>query len=78
MRKVDGIYQQSLGKIKGGHDIFDLHSHRGISICKIIGIPIFKSIIKHVEGMASRDKVTSLKFKNRLGVIYDNAWISRL
>ena len=24
--------------------------------------------------MAARDKITSLKFKNRTGVIYDNDW----
>ena len=26
--------------------------------------------------MASLEKVTSLKFKNKVGVIYDNDWIS--
>ena len=26
--------------------------------------------------MASRDKVTFLKFKNRAGVLYDNYWIT--
>ena len=74
MRKVDGIYQQSLGKIKGGHDIFDLHSHRVITRRNIIKIPISKAIIKYIEEMASHDKVTSLKFNNRAGVIYDNEW----
>ena len=39
-------------------------------------ITIPKAIIKHIEEMAARDKVTLLKFNNIAGVIYDNDWIS--
>ena len=28
--------------------------------------------------MAAHDKVTSLKLKNRVGVIYDNDWITKV
>ena len=62
-------------KIQVRHEIFNLSSHRVIRGWKIIEIPIPKSIIKHVEEMAARDKVTLLKFKNRAGIIYDNDWI---
>ena len=65
-----------MDKIQGKHEIFDIKSHRVITIWKIIEIPIPKSIIKHIEEIVAREKVTSLKFKNRVGVIYDNYWIA--
>ena len=73
---IDGLYLQSFDKIQYGHAIFDLHSHRVITRWKIIEIPITKTIIKHIEEMATHDKVTFLKFKNRAEVVYDNDWIS--
>ena len=45
---------------------------------KIIEIPITKTIIKHVDKMASHEEFTSLKFNNIVGFIYDNDWITRL
>ena len=65
-----------MDKIQGKHEIFDIKSHRVITIWKIIEIPIPKSIIKHIEEIVAREKVTSLKFNNRVGVIYDNYWIA--
>ena len=43
------IYLISLDKIQGGHEIFDLHSHRVITIWKIIEVTIPKAIIKQIE-----------------------------
>ena len=31
-------------------------------------------MMKHIDEMAARDKVTSLKFKNRAAFIYENYW----
>ena len=42
----------------------------------IIETPVPKKIIKHIEKMAAREKVTSLKFKDGVGVIYDNDCIT--
>ena len=42
----------------------------------MIEIPIPKEIIKHIEEMAAYEKLRSLKFKNRAGVIYDHEWIA--
>ena len=66
----------SLDKIQGGSDIFDLHSHKIITRRKNIEIKIPKTILKRIEEMAASEKVTSLKFKNRSGVINDNNWIA--
>ena len=75
LRKIYGIYLRYFYKIQGGHDIFDLHGHIVITRNEIIGITIPKAIIKRIKEMAARDKVTSQRFKNRAGVIYDNDWI---
>ena len=61
--------------MQGRNYIFDLHSHRVITAQKIIDITIPNSIIKHIEDMATYDKVILLKFKNRVGVLYYNYWI---
>ena len=61
-----------MDKIQGVHDIFDLHSQKVIKRQKIIEIPIPEKIIKQIEAMAAHEKVTSIKFKNRAGFIYDN------
>ena len=74
-RTIDGICLRSLDKILGEHEIFDLHSHKVITGRKSIEIPIPREIIIHIEEMAAHEKVTSLKSKNRTGVIYDNHWI---
>ena len=74
-QKIDGIYQLSLEKILGRHDIFYRHSHRVIARRKIIEITIPKDIIKHIDEMATHENIISLKFENRAGVIYDNDWI---
>ena len=37
-RTIDGVYLQSLDKIQGGHDIFDLYTHRFITRQKLIEI----------------------------------------
>ena len=55
--------------------MFYLQSHRVITRRKIIEITITKVIIKQIEEMATRDKSTLLRFKNRAGVVYDNDWI---
>ena len=59
-------------KIQGAPEIFDIHSHIVIKIW----IPIPKAIIKQIKDINARDKFTSLKFKNRAVVIYDNYWIA--
>ena len=76
MHTIDKIYLQSLDRIQGGHEIFDLHSHRVIKIRKMIEITILRAIIKHIEEIGAHDKVTSLKFKNRAGFIYYIYWIA--
>ena len=76
MQTNNGIYLISLDKIKGGREIFDPHSHRIIKRRNIIEISIPKAIVKYIEEIDARDKVTSLKFKNRAGFIYDNDWIA--
>ena len=48
MHTIDEIYLQSLDRIQGGHDIFDLHSSRAIKRWKIIEILIPKAIVKHI------------------------------
>ena len=63
-------------KIQGGHDIFDIHSHRVITKRNVIEIPIPEAIIKHIELMAACEKVTSLKLKNSVGVRSDNYCIA--
>ena len=75
-RTIDGIYLLSLNKILGVHEIFGLHSHRVITIWKIVEIPITNEINKHIEDITACEKVTSLKLKNIAGVIYDNDWIA--
>ena len=65
-----------MDKIQGGHEIFDLQSHRVITKQKMIHISIPREIIKHIEEMSASDRVTLLKFRNRLGFIYDNDWIA--
>ena len=76
LRKIYGIYLQSLDKIQGGHEIFDLHSQRVITRWNIFEIKIPKAIIKHIEETADHDRLKSLKFKNRAEVVYGNYWIS--
>ena len=61
--------------MQGRNYIFDLHSRRVITEQKIIDILIPNAIIKHIEEMATHDKVILLKFKNRVGVLYYNYWI---
>ena len=46
---IDDIYIQSQDKIQGGLEIFDIHSHRGITRQKNIEITITKEIIKHID-----------------------------
>ena len=75
MWTIDGIFLRSLDKILGEHEIFDLHSHKAINGRNIIEIQIPREIIIHIEEMAACNKVTSLKCKNRTGVIYDKYWI---
>ena len=61
LRTIDGIYLQSFDKMQGGHDRFDLHSHRVITRRKNIETTIPKEIIKHIEEMSTHEKITSLK-----------------
>ena len=61
--------------MQGRNYIFDLHSHRVITAQKIVDIIIPNAIIKHIEEMATHDKVILLQFKNRPGVLYYNYWI---
>ena len=63
LRTMDGIYLRSLDKIQGGHEMFDLHSHRVNTRRKIIEIPILKAIIKHIEEMVAYDNVTFAKIQ---------------
>ena len=42
----------------------------------MIEITITREIVEHIEEMGNSDKVTSLKFNNRAGVIDDNNWIA--
>ena len=37
-----------------------------------------QAIINHVDDMAYKDGVKSVKFKNRAGAIYNNDWIARV
>ena len=76
LHTINGIHLRSLDTIQGGHEIFDIHSHRFITRRKIIEIPIPKAMIKHIEEMVADEKSTLLKLKIRAGVIYDNNWIS--
>ena len=72
LRKIDGIYLQSLGRIQDRREIY---IHSVITGRKIIDIKILKEIVNQIEEMTAREKVTSFKFKNRAGVINDNDWI---
>ena len=77
-RTIGIIYLWSSDIIQGGHEIFDLHIHRVITRQKIIEIAIIKAIIKHTEDMDAFDKVTPIKFNNRVRVIYGNDWIAEV
>ena len=56
LRNINKIYLQSLDKIQGVHEVFDMHSHIVITRRKIYKIPINKAIIKHIEEMDTNDK----------------------
>ena len=48
MTTIDGICLQSLDRIQGGHEIFDLHGYRIMTGHKITEIPIPKAVIKQI------------------------------
>ena len=75
-RTIDGLYLGPIDNLQGGHKILDIHTHRVVTRRKVIPIPVTKLVIQHIEDWAKRDKVKSLKFKNRIGVIYDADWIA--
>ena len=56
-------------------DIWFTQSHSYYKT-KIGKFAIFKTINKHYEEIINCEKVTSLKLKNRVGVIHDNEWTS--
>ena len=69
LQTIEGTYNNWI-KIQGVHEIFDLHSYITFEIT------ITMAIIKHIEEMASCEKVTLLKRKKWAGVIYDNDLIT--
>ena len=47
--------------------IFDIHSHQVITIWNMMEITITKAIMKHIEYIATHDKVTFATIKERIG-----------
>ena len=76
LQTIDRIYLRSLYKIQVVHEIFYLRTHKVITRQKNIEIQIPREIINPVGVMVACDKVTSLKFKNIAGFMYDNHWIA--
>jgi hypothetical protein len=75
-RTLDAIYLCPAQNQQGGHELMDLNSGQLISRNIVHEIPVTYVVIKAVKNMAYQQGFTSLKFKNRNGVIYHDAdWI---
>ena len=62
---------------QGGHELMDLNSGKLITRNIVHSIPVTEVVIKAVEAMAYAQGFTTLKFKNRNGIVFHDAdWIA--
>jgi hypothetical protein len=76
-RTLDAIYLRPAQNQQGGHELMDLNSGLLITRNIVHEIPVTNVVIQAVEAMAYNQGFTTLKFKNRHGVIFHDAdWIA--
>jgi hypothetical protein len=76
-RTLDAIYLRPAQNQQGGHELMDLNSGKLVTRNIVHELPVTDTVIKAVEAMAYAQGFTTLKFKNRHGVIFHDAdWIA--
>jgi hypothetical protein len=75
-RTLDAIYLRPHDTIQGGHELFDLTSGRVITRSTVKVIPVTQMVIDAVKRMADDQGMKDFKFKNKYGIVYQDAdWL---
>ena len=76
-RKIDAIYLTVNFRKKGGYVVLYLKSGLPITRRKVTDISVNNLDIKAVGNMAADNKITTLKFDNKSGVLlHPNYWLA--
>ena len=74
-RAKDCIYIRT--HLRGGHEVFDIHTKRIINRPHVTPIPITPSVINAMNQMAEDDGMKGLIVKSRTGqILWNSAWIA--
>ena len=71
-RSLDCLYLRPTTNIQGGHELFNLQTHRVITRRSVTVIPMPQRVIDAINDLAKSDGAKSLKIGTRAGILYDS------